>query len=510
MFNKKRNKLLFSGTILMTALALTGCGSASNNNNELVVAQRTDAVSLDPHATNDSNSALVMAQIYDRLIYQDENMELHPGLAESWTQIDDLTYEFNLKKNVYFHNGEELTATDVEFTLLRALDSAYVAHIVGQINGDAIEIMDDYTIRISTYEPFAPFLAHLAHTASSILNEKAVIEAGEDYGQLNQAIGTGPYVLEDWSIGDRVLLSRNDSYHGDVAKIENLVIKAINEDSSRSVELETKEVDIALDISPADVNRIEESSDLTLLREADLRTSYLGFNLQKEPFDDVRVRQAINYAIDTDLIVQTVLEGVGAPTVGPIGSNVWGANPNLEAYPVDLEKAQALLSEAGFEDGFSTTIWTDSDGTRVSIATIIRNTLESLGIDASIQQLEWSAYLEQTAEGNHDMFLLGWSSVTGDADYGLYSLFHSNEFGAAGNRTFYKNERIDELLDLGRATIDEGTRRAYYNEVQEIIVEDAPWVPINVGETTIGTQNNVKGFVINPNSQYNFSNVYFE
>jgi len=524
MFKRRKNKLVLTASILMGALLVTACGSDSTGNSgsgstnlptELVVAQRAIPVSLDPHASNDSPSAIVNGQIYETLVYQDEELQLHPSLAESWTSIDELTYEFKIRENVYFHNEEELKASDVAFTLLRALESSHVSHIVGQINPDSIEVMDDYTIRVATLEPYAPFLAHLAHPATSILNETAVTEAedaGIVYGTGAEVVGTGPWVFDDWSVRDTVRLVRNEDYHGEKAKLERLTMRSVQEASSRTLELETNTVQIALEIIPADVERVQNEPDLSLIKQQELRTNYLGFNTEIAPFNDERVRQAINYAIDVDTIIETAFEGVGTAAIGPISPNVNGVNPDLEGYPYDIERARELLAEAGYANGLDreVEIWTDTDATRISIATIIRNQLEQLGIDASINQMEWGAYLDATAEGQHDMFLLGWTTVTGDADYGLYSLFHSSEFGAGGNRTFYANSRVDELLDLARATADDDEREAYYHEVQELILEEAPWVPINVSESTIGLQNNVKGFVANPNNHHKFSQVYFE
>jgi len=502
-------KILYGLAVIML-LVTTGCGAQIESGylTELVIAQSADAVSLDPHATNDSRSALVNKHIYETLVVQDEELNLKPGLAKSWEVIDERTYEFALQEGVYFHNGALFTASDVKFTLLRALESPNVFPIAGVIDGESITIFDDYTIRIATVEPFAPLLAHLAHTAMSILNEQAVTEAGDDYGQ--NPVGTGRYIFEEWILGECITLTRNDDYFGELAKIENLTIRTISEASNRLIELETGQVDIALDIIPSNIERLEEHEDLVLHRKADLRTNYMGFNLEKEPFHDVRIRQAINYAIDVELIVDTILEGVGGVATGPIGLSVWGANPNLPGYEYNPERAQELLTEAGYSEGFKTTLWIDDDATRVNIATIVSNQLAKIGIDVEIKGMEWGAYLEHLAEGKHELFILGWTAVTADADYGLYPLFHSSQFGASGNRTFYANDRVDELLTAGRTTTDQDQRLEYYLEAQEIIVEDAPWVFLNVGETLIGARRHVNGFNINPSGHHTFYGVYFD
>jgi peptide/nickel transport system substrate-binding protein len=513
-----KNKKILALLSMMVVLVLVavGCGNSGGDTNgdtnavkdTLVVAQGADAKTLDPHGSNDQPSSRIIKQINDTLVVQDESMELQPGLAESWEKVDDLTFEFKLKQGVKFHNGEELKASDVKFTLLRALESPNVGHIVGAIDPEGIEIVDDYTIKLSTTEPFAPLLAHLAHTGASILNEKAVTEAGDDYGQ--NPVGTGPFMFVKWTNGDSIELTRNDDYHGEAAKVKNLTFRNIAENTNRTINLETGEIDIAYDILPADIKRVEEHEDLTLYRDVNLSTTYIGFNAAKKPYDDARVRQAINYAIDVESIIGAVMEGVGQQANGPLGPNVWGSNQNLEAYGYNVEKAKELLADAGYADGFKTTIWTNDNKTRMDIAEIVQNQLKEINIEAEVQVVEWGAYLDGTAAGEHDMFILGWTTVTGDADYGLYALFHSSQFGDAGNRTFYGNARVDELLTKARVSVDPAEREALYLEAQGIIRDDAPWIFLYSGEYLDGTRANVKGFKQHPAGHHRLGSVYFE
>lgn len=527
MFKERKTKgFLLASMMLGATLVTTGCGgndagadgadnaaeaaenggAVASEQNTLVVAQNADAITLDPHGTNDVNSAIVMTQIYQTLVNQDENMEIYPGLAESWEQIDDLTWEFNLREDVYFHNGEPFTAEDVKFSFQRASEAAVVAPIVGEINADSIEIIDDHTVRVGTHEPFAPILAHMAHIAAAIINEEAVNEHGEDFGQ--NPVGTGPFEFVNWNVGDRVELVRNENFHGDLPEFEELVIRSITEASSRTIELETGQVDIALQLAPADVRRVDEHADLTLFEETALATSFIMMNMQQEPFDNILVRQAINYALDVETIIYAVTEGTGIPGRGPIGENVFGAHPDIENYPFDVERAQELMDEAGI-DGFSTELTIPNAQTSIDIATIVANQLSEIGINVEIDVLEWGVFTEVVDAGEHDMASMGWGSITGDADYGLYPLFHSSQWGAAGNRAFYANDRVDELLDYARGTTDEQARLDAYHEVQEIIMEEAPWVVLNHQLIAIGTQNSVNGFIAYPTNAHPFWNVYF-
>ena len=509
MFNKNMKKITMAGLTFAFAIVMTACGGQNERNtNQLVVAQTSDATNLDLHASNDASSSLVLVQIFETLVRQDENMNIVPGLAESYELLEDgKTYQFNLRNDVYFHNGEKFTAHDVKFTFLRALQSPQVAHIVDQIDPNGIEIIDDYTIKISTVEPYAPFLNHLAHNAAGIMNQKAVEEAGDRVNQ--RPVGTGPFEFVSWTNGDRVVLRRFEDYYGEKPAFEELIIRAIAEGANRTMELETGEIDIAIPIVASDIQRVEDNNDLKLLRAQNLTTQHIGFNQNKEPFNDVRVRQAINYAVNNQLILDTILEGVGGLSTGPIGANVWGARTDLYVYEQNLEKARELLAEAGYPNGFQTTLWTSNAGTGPMIVEAVQSQLREVGIDARVEQMEWGAYIEALANGDHDMFIMGWGSVTGDADYGLYSLFHSSQPSSAGNRTFFNNERVDELLDFARSTKDPEARLEAYSEIQEIIVDEAPWLFLVTGETLVGTRKDVQGFVINPNGHHRFANVYF-
>lgn len=500
---KRRSWLFLSLSVLLTfSMIVAGCGGDDTEvteNNTLIVAQGADAVTLDPHGQNDQPSARVRRQIYETLVYQDENMELQPGLAEDWEVIDEKTFEFKIRQGVKFHNGNELTAHDVAFTFKRLLDPETAspgAFILAMVDPDQIEVLDDYTIKIATKQPFVPLLAHLAHPVTGILNQAAVEEYGEDYGR--NPVGTGPFEFVEWRSGESITLKRYEDYWRGPAALEEIVFRNVSEGSTRTIELETGGADVIYDVAPADLSRIENDPNLTLIRRDNFSTTYIGFNMAKEPFDDIRVRQAINYALDMGPIVENVYMGLGQPAKGALGPVVWGANQDVRSYEQDLDKAKQLLTEAGYPDGFSTTLWTNDNQQRMDIAEIVKNQLGQIGIEVSIEILEWGAYLERTGAGEHDMFILGWVTVTGDPDYGLYALFHSSQVGAAGNRTFYVNEEVDELLDLGRSESDEQVRFDAYQRVQEIIAEDAPWVFTWVGEEAVGVRNYVKGFTIHP------------
>lgn len=522
---KLRKKSMLIAIIVILALTIAACsndggggdkdgggsgnGSGSGKDPEtdiLVVAQGADPKSMDPHATNDQPSSRVNKQMYDTLLLSNENMELEAGLAESWEPVDELTWEFKLKEGVKFHNGEELKSSDVKFSFERMLDSGEVAHIIEAVS--SIEAPDDYTVVIKTTEPFAPILSHLAHTASSILSEKAVTDAGDEYG--NGPVGTGPYKFVSQDAGDKVTLERFDDYFRGAADIKNVEFRNVPEGTNRVIGLETGEIDIGYEIEPIDTQRVKDEDNLELIETPSLSTSYIGFNTQKEPFDDVKVRQALNYAINVDEVIDVVLEGAGTRATGPINDKVFAYDADLEGYPYDPEKAKELLAEAGYPDGFDTTIWTNDNPVRETIAEVVQGHLKEVGVNVEIETVEWGTYLERTAAGEHDMFILGWVTVTGDADYGLYALFHSSQHGGAGNRTFYDNPEVDTLLEKGRTSPDEDVRLEVYKEAQEIIVEDAPQAFLYFENQNAGVQDYIEGFKLNPAGHHSIYGTKFK
>src|SRR5699024_9212407 len=268
--------------------------------------------------------------------------------------------------------------------------------------------------------------------------------------------------------------------------------------STRIAELETETAHISDPISPSDITRIEATDGLHVNSQPSVALSYIGFNAQKEPFDDPLVRQAISKAIDKDAIIEGIYDGIGIPAIGPIAPDVFGFNDSISGIEYNVEEAKELLAEAGYPDGFSTTLWTNDDRDRVDTATFVQAQLKEIGVDVEIQQVEWGAYLENTAAGEHDMFILGWSTVTGDADYGMYPLFHSDNFGEPGNRTFLKNDELDDLLYEACTNPDPDERLELYREAQEILVDEAPMLYIHHQEYLLAVSDKVEGFWQHP------------
>ena len=505
---------------LIFSLVLTGLfaapgaqrqeGPARNRpNDHVVVGMPSGPVALDPAGSNDQPSSQVNRQIYNTLVDLDANMNPVPSLAERWTWEDPTRIRLFLRQNVRFHNGDVFRASDVKFSLDRAAVSPHIGHITGMIN--RVDIINDYEVLITLNSPFVPFLAHLGHPATSIVNERSVREQGEAAYARNP-VGTGPMRFVNWVTGASLELTRFDGYWAGPARIKDITFRFITDSSTRLIALETGEIDLMYGVAQSDVSRVNSDPNLTMIQTPGLGTDYIGFNFNKPPLNDVRVRQAINYAIDMDAVMRAAYFGVNPPANGPINSLVWAsAADRLAPFTYDQTRARQLLAEAGFPNGFATTfVLNEGNPARLDTAEALQNMLAQVGIRMDIQLMEWGAYLDYTARGDHDMFILGWVTVTGDPDYGLSALFHSDNFGAAGNRTFYRNPRVDQLLDQGRQETDRARREQIYQEVQQIIRDDTPWIWTAVGTNLNASHPALRGFQPIPAGHHQLWNIHFE
>lgn len=520
--NKKKFMALLL-TLVMAVTLLAGCGGGSGSEDStgasgegsgsaqdtLTIAQGSDATSLDPVAVNNVYSSNVMKQIYDNLVDLDKDGNVVPMLAESWEVSDDgLTFTFHLRQGVKFHNGDEMKASDVAFSLKRAQESAAVSHIFGEIDPESFETPDDYTVSFKLTAANAGFLAGLAHTGAGITSEKVVTEEGENY--TNNPVGTGPFKFVSWSKNATIELERFEDYYGTKPALSKMTFRIITEATNRAIELESGGVDMAFDISTNDISRVEENSDLQLIRKVDNQTTYLAFNCEKEPYNNPKVRQAIAYAIDTQSVVDAVWRGLGQAAVGPVAPSVKFFDDSLTVHEYNVEKAKELLKEAGVEN-LTMTISTNDRQERIDMATIIQSQLKEVGITVEIEKLEWGALLEKADRREQDTIMLGWTCQSSDPDLALYAPFHSQKNGAVGNNyANYSNATVDELLEKGRVTSDEAEREQIYKDLQATINEDAPWVYLNNGEVVVGAKANLTGFEPTAYGYHTLYNITFK
>ena len=473
----------------------------------LVVADQYDATTLDPIGHNDYPTSRACSHIYDTLIFLNPDGTLRPGLAEKWEFLSNKDYKMYLRKGIKFHNGEELKAADVKFSLERANTPAGShIHTYSQ-DLDNVEIVDDYTVILHLKKVNYPFFSSLVHSWGNIVNKKAVEAAGDDYGM--HPVGTGPFKFVEWAKGDHYTLERFDDYWGNKAKFKTLIVRSIPEPTNRTIELETGAVDIAYPVTTVELTRVDENPELVLQRTVIPSTTYMGFNVHKKPFDDVRVRQAINLALDTVNIQRAVMRGVGKTPRSLIPSvTKYSIDGELPVHARDVSKARELFSAAGVDpNSISLIIRTNERKERVDMATIIQAQLAELGIRSEIMQQEWGAYLNDLQKKEHDVFLLGWGLSVPDPDYAVAGLLESN---AGTNYTTFNDPKLDEMLAKGRSLPDGEERAQVYKDMQLYINEQVPMVYLHNDEAIAGVRKVVKGFEVDPFEVHSFRNVYFE
>ncbi|OPY51756.1 MAG: putative ABC transporter periplasmic-binding protein [Methanosaeta sp. PtaU1.Bin112] len=449
------------------------------------------------------------AGIYETLFSLDENMNLVPTLATGFDQISDTEYTIHLRTGVKFHDGTPLNADAVVYSLERVMDSSNSRH--GEFGFiESVKAVDDNTVTIKTKKPHSPTIASLIDPLVSIVKP--------DVDLNSTPVGTGPFKFESFEKDVKLNVVRNDDYWGDKPKLDGAVLYFVSDPMTRAMQLEGGDVDIALGIPQTEVENLKSQSDLEVLSEVTLRENLIYINMKKAPFDNLLVRQALNHAIDRQVIVDTALEGVGGiAAIGPLSSgDKWSANDDLKPYEYDPSKAKELLIQAGinYTDGDG---WLDFNGKPFEItiktytsrsenkpsAEVVAAQLENIGIKSHVEVVESGAFSSDLSQGNYDLGLGSFNTgTTGDPDYTLSKHFGST--GSEAKKTGYSNPDVDKWLDEARATSNQDERMEYYKKVQEQIMKDSPEIILFYLNVLVGENKKVDGFVMYPSSEINF------
>ncbi len=495
-----QGKLLLVACLLVAGLVAVA--QAPKVGGEMVIGFGTDPESLDPNKITSAPAGMVLTHIAETLLFMTEDLQIAPLLVETWTvSVDGLTVMLYLRKGVFFHDGTPFNAEAVKVNLERFRKATYAFLLFPRVQ--TIDVVDEYTIRFNLDKPFAPLIPHLTHNFVAIVSPKQIAELPEGR-DIMEPIGTGPFKFDKWVRGDYVRIVRNDNYWGQKPYLDSVVFKVVPSDATRLVLLETGQIHAMMRVPPLDAPRVAATRGLQVVQVPSVRTIYIAFNYQKPPFTDVRVRQAINYAVDKEAIVKEILGGVGGVSDAPIMPLIYGYSPQ-KPYPYDPEMAKKLLAEAGFPRGFKCTLYhpTGRYMKDAAIAEAVQAYLAEVGIQAELITMEWAAYLaflrKPVNEATFDMFMLGWGCVTLDADYGLFPLFHTSEWAPVGsNRSFYSNPVVDNLLDQARVETNPATRLAIYADLLRVLWEDAGWLFLHY-EGQINAQRTVaKGLIHHP------------
>ncbi|WP_368652654.1 ABC transporter substrate-binding protein [Ornithinibacillus sp. 4-3] len=529
-------KSKFSFLILLIAIMLTviGCSSGekangkteSNGENgnsdsseikeKLVFAPNTDAQSLDPHFANDHTSHQIVDMIYNRLINYDKDNNIVGELAEEW-EVDEAgtTWTFKLKEGIKFHDGEDFNARAVKtsFDRLLNLDNGLVHSADYQFITD-VEVIDDFTVAFITKEPYGLFEELMTVLATAIISPKAIEEYGNDVGKtLESSIGTGPYKITEWKKDQILTLERNDDYFGTKGVTKIIEYRTIPEDATRVMALEAGEVDVIQQIPAQDLARLENVDGIEVVKEPSIGQRQFRFDVSKKPLSDVKVRQAISYAIDRATIIEKVVPGIGyLPTsaMPPVMPDYI----DLGEIPYDPEKSKQLLTEAGYPDGFKTKITTTSRYLQgVELAEVISDQLRQVGIEAEINVMEWGDIVDEWSgltadEFDQGIFIMGTGGTNSDRQ--LRPIYYTAETNER-NYGFYSNAEFDKIIMEALTELDAEKRRKLYQRAQEIVYKEDPaafW--LHDQYSMVAQRDNVKNVDISKFSLITFKEAYVE
>ena len=535
---KKKISLMLAAA-LTAGLALTGCGGSKTSDttdntagaeNEstaevkgvdvditgyLVAALKADIQTADVQKT--SKDYEVPFNIFDRLVDvevdADGNSKIVPSLAESWDISDDgLEYTFHLRQGVKFHNGNDFTAEDVAYTFHRMLtvEGGVNTEFIDQIKGadellagetdtlEGVEVVDDYTIKVTLKESFAGFLASISSPGVSIYDSEATEAAGDQFG-MDPAVtvGTGPFEFSSWSFNNQLVLTRNEDYWKGASGLPGVVIKIIPDTETQSMMFESGELDILdLDYAADSADRFTETYPDQIVQGPRVGIVYFTMNFNKEPFQDVRVRKAVQMSIDRQAILDALYGGRGQVEQGIFPHGLIGFNPDQEEIKYDPEAAKALLAEAGYADGFDMEIAADSSAsdTMTMALEIVSDQLAEVGIRAEIKNYDESTWLETRKSGELGSFMSTWSADYNDPDNFIYTFF-GNEEKTRIRSINYPDTEVMERVAKARTLVNEDERLAEYKALEEkLIHEDAAWVPMFSRLHLFAVSKRVQGF----------------
>jgi peptide/nickel transport system substrate-binding protein len=462
---------------------------------------------LDPHTVSSYSSYQILNNVLEGLTFYDDDLNLVPWLAESWEQSEDgNTWTFTLRQGVMFHNGREMTAEDVKWSFERLIDPETGSGNAARVGPPEtqIEVIDDYTVAITHPEPFGIFPQSIGFDKSSGIMAKESVEAD---GMVRVPIGTGPFKIAEVEGTTRLVLEKHADYWQEgLPYLDAIEIVPIPDDTVRETALRGGEVDWILSIAPQNYDALDQDPNVVVATAPQLSYDYMGVNLTEPPFDDVRVRQAIALTLDRQQICEAAFFGLCDTLQDPIGTGspwYFGYAP----YDRDVERAKELLAEAGYPDGFDMELLpTTQYGETVRAAQVVQQQLAEIGINATINAPEWSEWLELEGNFRYDIYICNWNGLI-DADQYYYLQHHTD---LVFNFTGYSNPEFDDLVDEGRSMSDFDKRYDIYQQANQILVDDAPYIYMYNKREVRAYAPYVKGFVVRPDQANNFWPVWLD
>jgi peptide/nickel transport system substrate-binding protein len=496
----------------ITAIGFAAPATAQTPPNVLVVGQIAEPAALDPHTVTAVNDFRILMNIYDGLVrYKSGTLEVEPALAKSWTISDDgLSYTFKLREGVKFHDGTDFNAEAVKFNFDRMLKDDHPYHDTGPFplsfffsSIADVTAVDASTVKFTLSEPFAPFLSNLAYPTGLIVSPAAVEKYGKDFGR--HPSGTGPFMFKDWVSNASVTLERNPDYWDGAAPLEAVIYRPITDANTRVAEMLSGGLDLMVEVPPDNVGTFASDPAFTLFEQAGPHLWFLILNAKEGPFANKEVRQAVNYAVNKQALVDNVLQGTATVADGPTPPAFnWAHDDSLSPYPYDPDKARQMIKDAGFEGAEITFYVTDGGSGMldpVPMGTAIQADLEAVGLKVKIETYEWNTFLGKVnpgIEGKADMAEMAW--MTNDPDTLPFLALRTEAFPDKGgfNSGYYSNPEVDALLEKARTSTDQAERATLYKQMQQIVVDDAPWLFVANWKQNAVASARVKDFALEP------------
>ena len=472
----------------------------------------SDITGLDPAKLFNIENQVICNHIYNGLVrYEyEKNGAIVPDLAERWdVSTDGRTYTFHLRKGVKWHKGYgELTADDVKFSYERVLDPKTASRYQGEFKlVEAVEVVDPLTVRIRLKSKYPGFLNKVAaYNQGFVISKKAMEKLGDQYA--TYPVGTGPFVFESWSPKNQVVLLANKEYFGGAPKLDRVVFKLIQEETTAEIALQRGEIDVFFALQNAEViDRLSKAPGITVQRRTANHTINAVLNSTYEPLGKPQVRLAIAHALNLKALREVFFNGLKGQPNWVLTSSFEESAKDLTEWPYDPDKAKALLREAGYPNGFRLTITSPTLQPYDKVAVVLADDLRKVGLDTNVQLLERAAYLAARGAGTPQVVITG---VTGpaDPDQPLWNLLHSSSFPPGLNTARYKG--IDQLLEAAQVELDRTKRLALYRQIQLKLREDVPIVPLYNDQLFAATRAGVKGFAPDPQFTMNAYPVTIE
>ncbi|WP_312073322.1 glutathione ABC transporter substrate-binding protein GsiB [Atlantibacter sp.] len=499
-------KLLVAASV--SAALFAGSAFAAK---DVTVAVASNFTTLDPYDANDTLSQQVAKSFYQGLFGLDKDMKVKNVLAESYTVSDDgMVYTIKLREGVKFQDGSDFNASAVKVNLDRASnpDNKLKRYNLYK-NIASTEAVDPATVKITLKQPFSAFINILAHPASAMISPAALEKYGKEIGF--HPVGTGPYTLETWNQTDFVKVKKNANYwQPGLPKLDTIAWRPVVDNNTRAAMLQTGEAQFAFPIPYEQAAVLQKNAKLDLVTTPSIMQRYISMNVTQKPFDNPKVREAINYAINRDALVKVAFAGFATPATGVVPPAI-AFSEQFTPWPYDPAKARQLLKEAGYPNGFETTLWSSHNhSTAQKVLQFTQQQLAQVGVKVKLTAMDAGQRAAQVEgkgqkESGVRMFYTGWSASTGEADWALSPLFASQNWPPTlFNTAFYGNPEVDHDLAAALKTNDNAQKEALYKKAQETIWKESPWVPLVVEKLVSAHSKTLTGFDMMPDTGFSF------